>query len=160
MTTVGKLTITPRGERELVLERSFDAQRELVFAAYTRPELVRRWLLGPPGWTMPVCEIDLRVGGAYRYQWQNDRGATMGVRGVFREVVPPQRLVTAEIFDEDWTGGEAIGTILFTEHAGRTTVTQTMLYSSREARDGALRSGMAEGMEMGFARLDEVLAKE
>ena len=83
-------------QRELLITRVFDAPRNLVFDAWTKPELVRRWLLGPPGWTMPVCEIDLRVGGACRYLWRNADGTEMGMRGVIREIVPPERLVATE----------------------------------------------------------------
>jgi uncharacterized protein YndB with AHSA1/START domain len=154
----GTVSVTTPSDRQVVLTRTFDAPRQLVFDAHTKPELVRRWLLGPHGWTMPVCEIDLRVGGRYRYVWSGPDGATMGLGGVYREIEPPERIVSADLFDEDWTGGEAIGTIVLTERAGRTTLTQTILYSSKEARDGALATGMTDGLEAGYAMLDEVLA--
>lgn len=140
------------------MTRVFDAPRNLVFDCHTKPELVKRWLLGPPGWTMPVCEIDLRVGGKFRYEWQNVDGRKMGMGGVYREIVSPQRLVHTELFDEDWTGGETLGTLVLTEDGGKTTLTQTVLYSSKQARDGALGTGMMDGMEAGYARLDELLA--
>ncbi len=152
------LTITTPTDRSVTLTRVFDAPRSLVFDCYTKPELVRRWLLGPPGWTFAVCEIDLRVGGAYRYVWQDPGGASMGMRGVYREIAPPERIVDAQVFDEDWTGGETIGTLLLVEQAGRTTVTTTIAYASTQARDAALRTGMAEGMGAGFDRLAEYLA--
>src|SRR6478672_7113097 len=120
---------------EIEVSRDFHAPRELVFDAFTKPELVRKWLLGPPGWTMPVCDIDLRVGGKYRYEWAKD-GTTMGMGGVFREVVAPEKLGTSELFDQDWTGGETLVTHVFEEKKGRTTLTMTVLYSSKEARDG------------------------
>ena len=154
----GRLNVSASGEREVVMTRSFDAPRELVFDAFTVPDLVRRWLLGPPGMTMPVCEIDLKVGGRFRYVWRNSEGIDMGMGGVFREIAPPERIVHTELFDEDWTGGEALVPTLFTEEGGRTTVTMTVLYSSREARDAALKTGMADGVAASYDRLDELLA--
>jgi uncharacterized protein YndB with AHSA1/START domain len=153
----GKLIVTTPSEHEIAMTRVFDAPRNLVFDAWTKPELVRRWLLCPPGWTMPVCEIDLRVGGAYRFEWLGQDGTRMGMGGVYREIVIPERIVNTQLFDVDWTGGETLGTLLFTEHAGKTTLTNSVLYSSREARDAALRTRMAEGVEAGYARLDEIL---
>ncbi len=108
------------GDRAVVLTRTFNAPRRLVFDAHTRPELVRRWLLGPPGWTMPVCEIDLRVGGRIRYVWRGPDGSGMGMSGTYREIVPPRRLVHTEIFDEDWSGGEMLVTTEFAEKADAT----------------------------------------
>jgi uncharacterized protein YndB with AHSA1/START domain len=130
----------------------------LVFDAHTKPELVKRWLLGPPGWTMPVCEIDLRVGGKYRYVWRNADGTEMGMGGVFREIARPERLVATEVFDQSWYPGEALDTSVFVEERGKTTVTLTVLYESREARDGVLKSPMEQGMAAGYDRLEELLA--
>jgi uncharacterized protein YndB with AHSA1/START domain len=123
----------------------------------TKPELVRRWLLGPDGWTMIVCDIDLRVGGAYRYKWRNTQGTEMGMGGVFQEILAPERLVATERFDESWYPGDAIDTTVLVESGGRTTMTLTVLYQSREARDMALQSGMEEGMVAGYDRLAELL---
>src|SRR5882762_11877589 len=95
-------------DREIEVERDFNAPRQLVFDAFTKPELVRRWLLGPDGWTMPVCEIELRVGGAYRYVWRHADGKEMGMGGIYREIVPEERLVCTELFDEAWYPGEAL----------------------------------------------------
>ncbi|HTM33353.1 MAG TPA: SRPBCC family protein [Vicinamibacterales bacterium] len=146
-------------DREILVERDFDAPRALVFDAFTRPDLVRRWLLGPDGWTMPVCQIDLRVGGAYRYVWRKEStGAEMGMGGTFREIVPPQKLVITEKFDDAWYPGEAINTTTFEERSGVTTVRLVVTYESREARDIASRSGMERGMIAGFDRLEQVLA--
>ena len=154
-----KLEITLPSDREIRITRSFDSPRNLVWDAHTKPELVRRWLLGPPGWEMPVCKIDLRVGGEYRYEWEDKgRGKTMGMSGVFTEVMKPERLGTKEKFDDDWTGGETLASQVFTEKGGRTTSVMTILYASKEARDGAAATGMTDGMEAGYARLDEVLA--
>ena len=154
------LTIETPSDREVVITRSFDAPRDLVFDCYTKPALVRRWLLGPPGWTMPVCDIELRVGGRYRYVWVSPQGNEMGMGGIFREIVPAERIVANELFDEDWTGGETLVTTRFAENGGRTTVTVTVLYASKEAREGALASGMTDGMEQGYRRLDELLSDE
>jgi len=160
MKNVGNLKITTVGDRELAMTRVFDAPRNLIFEAFTKPELVRRWLLGPDGWSMPVCEIELKVGGAYRYVWRRDTdGTEMGMGGVYREIVPNQKLVTTEKFDQAWYPGEAVGTIVLAEQAGKTTLTQTVLYQSREARDGVLKSGMETGVARSYDRLEEQLAE-
>ena len=153
-----KLTVAANGERELVMRRTFDAPRQLVFDAFSKPELVRQWLLGPPGWSMPVCEIDFRVGGKYRYVWRHDRnGNEMGIGGVYREIVTPERIVNTETFDEPWYPGEAVGTLVLTEESGKTKVTQTVLYASREARDGVLQSPMESGVAASYDRLENLL---
>ncbi len=159
MRDTGALKVAARGDRELVMTREFAAPRALVFDAFTRPELVKRWLLGPPGWSMPVCEIDLRVGGKYRYVWRDDRqGTEMGMGGVYREIVVPERLVATERFDQSWYPGEAVGTIVLGEQRGRTTLTQTLLYESRAARDVVLKSPMETGAAASYDRLAELLA--
>jgi len=141
------------------LTRVFKAPRHLVFDALTKPELVKQWLLGPPGWTMPVCEIDLRVGGQYRYVWRRDsNGTEMGMGGVYREIVAPERIVATEKFDEAWYPGEALGTTVLVEQGRKTTVAQTMLYQSRESRDAVLKSGMEKGVAMSYDRLEQLLA--
>jgi uncharacterized protein YndB with AHSA1/START domain len=145
-------------DREIQVSRDFNAPRSLVFYAFTKPELVRRWLLGPPGWTMPVCEIDLRVGGSYRYVWRSEKdGSQMGIRGVFREITPVERLVATERFDDAWYPGEALGTTVFEERRAITRTTITILYESQEARDTARRSGMEYGMAAGYDRLETLL---
>ena len=154
----GTLELAALGEREIVMTREFDAPRRLVFDAFTKPELLRKWLLGPDGWAMPVCEVDLRVGGAYRFVWKRDSdGSTMGVSGVYREVSPPERTVHTERFDDAWYPGESVITTVFEEEAGRTKATITLLYVSREARDGVLRSPMESGVRQSYDRLAEVL---
>jgi uncharacterized protein YndB with AHSA1/START domain len=155
----GTLKVAARGDREIVMTRVFHAPRTRVFDAFTRPELVKRWLLGPEGWSMPVCEIDLRVGGSYRYVWRRVKdGTEMGMGGVFREIVPPERIVSTEKFDEAWYPGEAVGTVVLTEQDGKTTLTQTILYQSREAREAVLKSPMESGVAAGYDRLAELLA--
>src|SRR5687767_13784241 len=159
MKNTGNLRVTTPGDREVAMTRVFAAPRRLVFDAWTRPELLRRWLYGPSDdWSLAVCDVDLRVGGAIRWVWRGPDGREMGMRGVYRQVAPPDRLVHSEIFDEDWTGGETLVTIDFAERDGKTTVTMTVLYSSREARDGAMKTGMEDGMAVGYDRLDAILA--
>lgn len=152
-----QLTVTTPSDREIRIARAFDAPREHVFKALTMPELLKRWLLGPPGWTMPVCEIDLRVGGKYRYEWRNENGAEMGMGGEFVETDAPERLVATEQFDEAWYPGKAIVRQELSEDNGATTLTITIRYESQEGRDTALKTGMEDGMAAGYARLDEVL---
>jgi uncharacterized protein YndB with AHSA1/START domain len=150
--------ITAHGEREILITRVFDAPRHLVFAAYTKPDLVKKWLLGPDGWSLPVCEIDLRAGGKYRYVWRNDSdGREMGMGGIYREVVPPERIVTTEKFDDEWYPGEAVETIVLTERDGKTTLTQTILYNSGETRDAVLKSPMQSGLVVSYDRLEKLL---
>jgi uncharacterized protein YndB with AHSA1/START domain len=153
------LQITAAGEREIVMTRIFAAPRALVWDAHTKPELLRRWLLGPDGWTMTVCDIDLRVGGKYRYVWHKETtGVDMGMGGVYREIAAPSKLVSTERFDQSWYPGEAVGTLLLSESGGRTTLHHTMTYESRDARDGVLGSGMADGVAASYDRLETMLA--
>lgn len=158
MTTTSGLQVTTPSDREIVMTRVFQAPRHLVYDAHTKPELIKRWLFGPDGWTMTVCEMDLQVGGAYRWVWRNTSGTEMGMGGVFRELVRPERIVATEKFDTCWYPGEGLNTTTFTEADGKTTLTLTMLYESREARDGVLTSGMESGMIAGYDRLDTLLA--
>jgi uncharacterized protein YndB with AHSA1/START domain len=159
MANPGNFTLTTRGDREIVMSRVFDAPRRLVWDAYTKPELVKQWLLGPDGWSMPVCEINLAVGGTYRYVWRNNAtGNEMGMGGVYREIAPPERIVVTERFDQAWYPGEAVGTLVLLERDGKTTMTQTMLYESREARDAIIKSGMEQGVAASYDRLAALVA--
>ena len=97
------LKVTTPSDREICMTRAFDASRELVFDCYTKPELLKRWMFGPPGWTVVGCEVDLRVGGAYRFVWRGPDGTEMGMGGVHREIVRPERIVNTQLFDQDWT---------------------------------------------------------
>jgi len=151
------LQVTARGDREIVMTRVFDAPRHLVFEACSKPELVRQCLLGPEGWSMPVCEIDLRVGGSYRYVWRHSDGREMGMGGVYREIVIPERVVATEKFDEAWYPGEAVGTLVLVERDGETTLTQTMLYDSRQTRDAVLKSPMETGVAASYDRLEKIV---
>jgi len=152
------MKLVTSGDREVVVTRNFDAPRQMVWDAYTKPELLKRWLTGPPGWSFAVCEVDLRVGGKYRWVWRGPDGTEMGMGGVHKEVVPPERLVCTQLFDQDWTGGEAVGTMVFTEQDGKTTMTNTIRYATPEARAAVLKTPMEMGMAMGYDRLDDVLS--
>jgi uncharacterized protein YndB with AHSA1/START domain len=159
---MAKSSVMLPNDLEVVVVRDFNAPRSLVFEAWTRPELVSRWLLGPPGWTMPVCEMDVRVGGKFRWRWRNEAGAEFGFTGVFREVVRPSRIVHTEVYDPGTVGGdmggEALITAVLTETNGITTYTTTIRYQSKADRDAAVSTGMTDGMEQSFAQLDALLA--
>jgi uncharacterized protein YndB with AHSA1/START domain len=150
------LKITTPTAREIVLTRSFKAPRKLVFEAWTKPEHVVRWW-GCGAFTMPVCEIDLRPGGAWRYVLRSPDGAEHGFHGVYREIVPPARLVHTYIY-EPYPDHGALNTVTFEEHLGRTTVTETVLHHSVEGRDGHLNSGMEQGATESLNRLAALLA--
>jgi len=155
----GKLKVGESGDRALVMTREFNAPRKLLFDAWTKPELVKRWLSGPDGWTMSVCEIDLQEGGSYRYEWSHQNGQKMGMGGFYREIVTNERLTVTEKFDESWYPGGAIVTTAFREGGGVTTVETTVTYDSKEARDGVLRSPMESGVALGYDRLEKLLAE-
>jgi uncharacterized protein YndB with AHSA1/START domain len=155
------LQISARGDREIVMTREFNAPRRMVFDALTQPELVKKWLLGPDGWSMPVCEIDLRVGGAYRYVWRRDsHGKEMGMGGTYLEIAKNERIVCTELFDDAWYPGEALLTTTLEEAAGKTTMTTAILYESREARDGVMKSDMERGVGASYDRLAELVAAQ
>jgi len=151
----GTLEITTPSDREVVLTRAFDAPRRLVFDAYTKPEHLPRWLLGPDGWTMPICEVDLRPGGAYRFVWSRPGRPDMEITGVYREVSPPDRVVNTENWGAGWP--ETINTVTFTEVDGKTTMNCSILYPSAAARDAALKTGMKDGASQSYDRLEEYL---
>jgi uncharacterized protein YndB with AHSA1/START domain len=151
------LRITTPSDREIAMTRVFNAPRKLVFEAYTRPELLKSWLGVFGGWALDVCEIDLRVGGAYRYEWKKDGGKSMGVSGVFLEVIPDERLVTNEAFDDPWYKGEGHSTITFVETGGKTTMTMTLRYDSKDVRDAVLASPMEHGVAASYDKLEELL---
>jgi uncharacterized protein YndB with AHSA1/START domain len=156
------LKVSTPTDREIVMTRVFDAPRTLVWDAMCKPDLLKRWLFGPPGWSMVVCENDVRVGGAFRHVWRGPDGAEMAMRGVYREVVPPERAVRTESFEFGCASqaGEQLGTLVLTERGGKTTLTLTLLYPSKEARDATVASGMEHGVAAGYDRLDEILASE
>ncbi len=158
MMNPGSLKVTTPSDREIAMTREFDAPRRLVFEALIQPDLIRRWLTGPPGWSMTVCEFDPTVGGTYRYVWRKADGTEMGMGGVVREVVRPVRVVVTEQFDEAWYEGEALTTTRLEERRGRTTLTLVVQYDSKEVRDAVLQSPMEEGVGYSYAQLAELLA--
>ena len=159
-----KAQVSTPSDSEVKVVRSFKAPRDLVYKAYTTPELLKRWLLGPPGWTMPVCEMDVRVGGTYKWRWRSDEGGKeFGFHGTFNEVNAPVRLVNTEYYDPGNVGGDmgegALITVEFVEDKGFTTMTTVMDYKTKKSRDAAVSTGMTDGMEQGYQRLDGLLAK-
>lgn len=147
-------TLSMPSDTEIVITRSFNAPRALVYEVWTNPKHAMRWMSGPDGWTMSVCEADLRPGGLSRFVWESVDGESMEMTGEYLEVVPPERFVSLK----SW-GGDLPATKItheFTEEAGRTTVTMTMVYPNKEARDAALQ-GMGDGMEIGFQRIEDLL---
>ena len=151
---MGNLKVTTPSDREIALTRVFDAPRTLVFDAHTKPDLVRQWLLGPPGWSMPVCEMDVRVGGTYRWVWRHDRdGTEMGMGGVYREIVKPERLVYSHV-----SGPRA--TVNFTDQGTKTGVRVRMVFRSVTERDDTVKKfGAIEGLNQTLGRLAEHLAQ-
>ncbi len=154
------LKLTTPTDREIVVTREFDAPRELVWESIYTPELLRRWMLGPPGWEMTACEEDARPGGTFRRAWSGPNGMSMSMYGDYREVVRPGRCVRTQVFEVGGVpqGAEQLVTIVLDELGERTMVTMTFLFDSKEARDGSVASGMEKGMAAGYDRLDEVLA--
>ena len=148
-------TFTTPSDLEIVATRVFDAPREVVWECWTNPKHVPHWMTGPEGMTMPVCEIDLRVGGEWHFVWRQPDGKEMEMRGVYREIVPPERLVNTESWGGDWP--ETLNTLVLTEEGGKTTTVCTVLYPSKEARDKALGTGMKEGWAESYGHLNEYL---
>jgi uncharacterized protein YndB with AHSA1/START domain len=151
-------------DHEVKVTRKFSAPRDLVYEAYTDPKLVQRWLLGPPGWTMPVCEMDVRAGGKYRWRWRSDEdGKEFGFYGEFLEVSPPEKIVQMEYYDPgdvgDDMGDGALIIVTFTEENGVTTMTSLMDFKTKAARDAAMSTGMTDGMEQSYQLLDQLLAE-
>jgi len=159
MSNSGSLKLTTPTDREVVMTRVFDAPRRLVFEAMAKPELLQRWLLGPPDWSMVECENDLKVGGSFRHLWRRADGTEMSMHGVYREVVPPQRIVRTEKFAFGCNAqpGEQVATLVLTEQGATTTLTLTVLYPSKEARDATIASGMERGVAASYDRLAGML---
>jgi len=159
-----KAQVSQPSDHEVKVARSFKAPRELVYKAYTTPELLKRWLLGPPGWTMPVCEMDVRVGGTYRWRWRsNEGGEEFGFHGEFKQVEAPVKLVHTQYYDAGDVGGDmgdgATIRVEFTEFKGVTTMTSTMDFGNKGARDAAVATGMTDGMEQSYQLLDSLFAE-
>jgi uncharacterized protein YndB with AHSA1/START domain len=157
MKNTGTLNVTMPTDTEIVLTRVFDAPRQLVFDAFRKPELLKRWF-GPHAWSLVVCEVDYRVGGGFRFVLEGPGGKKMGMRGVYRELATPDRSVHVESFDD--YPGESIVTSVFSEEMGRTTLTATVTYPSREIRDMVAKSGMEHGAAESYDRLADLLAAE
>lgn len=154
-TDINTVTISTPSDREVVITRIFDAPRRLVFEALTKPELIRRWS-SPEGWTMEVCEVDLKPGGEFHFVSKKPSGKLVGQRGVYREVVPHQRLVNTEWW-EDWNPGECLVTTELTDVTGRTVLTSTTLFPSQEVRDTILKSGLNDNVSQLYGQLAAVL---
>jgi uncharacterized protein YndB with AHSA1/START domain len=154
----GTLQVTLPSDREIAMTRVFHAPRRLVFDALTKPDLLKRWLGQMPGWSWVTCQIDLKVGGTYRYLWRGPGGMEMGMRGVYREIVPNERIVSTEAFDQSWYEGDAVGTVVLVEQGGKTTLTTTVRYASKEVRDAVLKSPMKDGVSAGYDALEQLLA--
>src|SRR6185295_12169097 len=156
------LQVSTPTDTTIVLTRTFSAPRRLVWEAMFTPDKMRRWMLPPPGWTMTVCECEARVGGSLRLVWKSEEAdPVMTLQGVFTEVVPLERIVHTETMALG--SGQTIGSLLekheFSEEGGVTTMRITQTYDSKEARDGAIASGMDQGMEAGYKQLDAMLAQ-
>ena len=154
MRNTGTLKVTTPSDREIRMVRVFDAPRQMVFDAFTKCELLKRWF-GPHGFSLSVCDGDFRPGGGWRFVVRGPDGSEMGMRGRIREMSPPDRLVHVETFDD--YPGEALVTTTFVEARGTTTVTIDLLYESKEVRDAVVRSGMEHGAAESYDRLAEFL---
>ena len=154
------LKIEPVGDRQLVITRDFDAPRDLVFLCYSKPELMRRWY-GLPDWEMTVCDIDFRIGGKWRFVTKAPSGWEMGSQGIYTLITEPEQINQTELFDEDWTGGETKNELKLIDLGnGKTRSITTVNYATPEGRAAAVATPMAEGMETGFKRLDELLVEQ
>lgn len=153
MSSTGILQLILPSDREIMLIRDFDAPRKLVFDAMSKPEMLKHWLLGPVGWSLVVCEVDLQVGGNYRYVWSNRDGDEIGTSGTYLEITSPERIVATEEFDQPWYPGIAVSTLELTEYRGTTTLTHTIRYKSKQARDTVLMTPLEQGLAAGYDRL-------
>ena len=155
MKNTGTLAVSLPSDCEVALTRVFNAPRQLVYDAFSKPEILKLWF-GPRGWSLVTCEMDGRVGGGFRFVLRNAEGRELGMRGVYRELTPPERSVHMESFDD--FPGESRVTAVFTECDGQTTLTATILYPSREVRDAVLKSGMEHGAAESYDKLAELLS--
>lgn len=153
------VSVSTPSDLEIVVERMMDAPPDLVFDCYTKPELVRRWLNGPDDWSLMTCDIDLRVGGTYRYVWLGPDGQSMGMTGLFHEILPSQTLVSTEQFDDDFGMGKMLVTVSFISEGESTRLRTSVLCETNAHRDATLATGMTEGMGMSFAQLDRLLGE-
>ena len=157
VTSSNKARVTTPSDMEILIEREFDAPKHLVYKAYTTPELVRRWWAGQRG-EMETCEIDLRVGGAWRYAMVAKGGSQVAFHGEFSEIVENERIVTTEVYEGAPPGLEdPINIVTFSEQDGRTTLSMLTQVESREVRDMILESGMETGVQEGMDIFEELL---
>lgn len=153
--------VTTPGDNQVVVKRKFDAPLSLVWRCYTEPELVKRWLLGPPGWSMPVCEMDLRPGGKYRYRWRNDAdGSEFGFVGTFKDIETEKRITHTETPEDAPEMGESFNEIEFNALGDMSELVMTMTYENAEVRESVLATGMTDGMGMSFEMLDKLLVEQ
>jgi len=159
--------VTLPSDREVRVTRTFNAPRQLVWDAHTKPELVQKWQVGYDGWDMPVCDMDVRVGGKYRWQWKSrEDGKQFGFFGTYIEVNAPSKITHEEYYDPGDTnfampvGDPCIVSLELSEQNGVTTLVCNMKFASKEARDGAVSTGMTDGMEYSYGRLDDLFAKK
>ena len=158
MSTKSDFNVETRGERDMVITRSFAAPRALVFKALTTPALLKRWLGAMEGWTFPECTMDARVGGTYRYVWHGPKGEVMGMGGVIREFKAPERIVATEKWDDPWYPGEAITAYDLVERNGRTALTLTVTYDTRQVRDDVVKADVTTGVAASYDVLEQVLS--
>lgn len=154
---MSKMTLTTVGDTHLVVTRRFAAKPELVYRAHTEPELVQKWMLGPDGWTMPVCISELKVGGKIRYEWSDGRGGGFYLTGEFLELEPYRRIVHVERMFLPMQTPDNHAETTFEEDGDGTLMTMRMTLPDAETRKQMLASGMEHGMEAGYVRLEEML---
>lgn len=154
MTTKRKAVVTLPADTQILITREFDAPKDLVYKAYTTPELIKRWWSGDRG-EVTSAEVDLRVGGSWRYVMTANEGFEVGFHGTFREIVPNERIVCTEVF-EGMPDAEAVDTATLTEAAGRTTLTILVQHQNQANRDAHINSGMEGGMNEAFDHLEQV----
>lgn len=168
-----KLGVATPNDLQIVMTREFDAPRQLVWRAMTEPGLLRQWLFAPPDWKMTVCEMDVRVGGKFCWAWNGPDGKpALSISGEHREVTPPARIVHTERMEmgpgagscgpesEGGEPGEVLVTLELDEHGKETKMKMTISCPTKEVRDAMLASGMDQGMEAGYRRLDAILAEQ
>ncbi len=155
MKKTGAFAVSLASDCEIALTRVFKAPRQLVYDAFSKPEILKRWF-GPRGWCLVSCEVDARVGGAFRFVLRAPDGRELGMRGVYRELSPPERSMHTESFDD--FPGESLVTAVLTEGDGETTLVATILYPSKEVRDAVIKSGMEHGAAESYDKLAEMLA--
>jgi uncharacterized protein YndB with AHSA1/START domain len=164
-TMIEKAEVTLPSDSAVLVTRSFRAPRSLVYRAHTEPALIRQWMLGPPGWSMPICEMDVRVGGNYRWRWRSDKdGKEFGFSGTFREVEPNVRLVHTESFDpgttaEKMADSPSLVTLTLSGDGVITTISSLIDFGTKANRDAALATGMTNGMEQSYQLLDGLLGE-